>query len=170
MNWINKWIQAVLVLALSLLLIACKPLLETGLLDGWFNQGVELVDGDYAPRNNWQGQWRVINIWAEWCKPCWQEIPELNQFFALQGPNDVQLIGYNFDELEQAELKSLKEKMSIQFPLLTEWPEAWETVEVKGLPATIIMSPEGRIATVLWGPQNLEGLHKALEKEKNSMK
>ncbi len=88
-------------------LTACKPLLETGLFDGWFNQGTELVDGDYAPANHWSGRWRLVNIWAEWCKPCWQEIPELNQFYALQGVKDVQLVGYNFDELEDEEYKHI---------------------------------------------------------------
>jgi thiol-disulfide isomerase/thioredoxin len=151
------------IIVFSLLLTACKPLLETGLFDGWFNQGTELVAGDYAPQDHWSGQWRIVNIWAEWCKPCWQEIPQLNQFFALQGEKDVKLIGYNFDELEQAELVLLKKKMSIQFPILTVWPKTWVKPEIKGLPATIIISPDDKIKTILWGPQSLASLHKAIE-------
>ena len=57
--------------------------LSTLLLAGC-SQGVPLAKGGHAPKDNWQGQWRVINVWAEWCKPCWEEIPELNVFYATQ--------------------------------------------------------------------------------------
>jgi thiol-disulfide isomerase/thioredoxin len=147
----------------SSFLIACKPLFDTGLMDGWFNQGTELVAGDYAPQDHWSGEWRMVNIWAEWCKPCWQEIPQLNQFFTLQGSEGVKLIGFNFDELDQTELVILKEKMSIQFPILTIWPKDWVKPEIKGLPATVIISPNDEIKTILWGPQSLSSLHKAIE-------
>lgn len=162
----NVVVLCILILTLSL--SACKPLLETGLFNTWLNQGTELAEGDYAPADHWRGQWRLVNIWAEWCKPCWQEIPELNQFYALQGPKDVQLLGFNFDELEQEVLLQLKQKMSIQFPVLTLWPEAWEKPEIKGLPATIIISPDDKVKKILWGPQDLTSLHKAIEQAKSN--
>ncbi|MEH6449867.1 MAG: TlpA disulfide reductase family protein [Oleispira sp.] len=152
-----------------LFLVACKPLLEHEFIAGMVGQGTELVEGDYAPKDHWSGQWRIINVWAEWCKPCWQEMPELNQFFALQGDNDVKLLGFNFDELEQGELLLLKEKMSIQFPVLTQWPSEWEKPEIKGLPASIILSPDDEIIDILWGPQNLTSLRDGVENAKKAI-
>lgn len=147
--------KILLILLAGFALTACQP-----------SQGVLLASGEYAERNNWNGQWRVINIWAEWCKPCWQEIPELNQFYMQQGAIEklqkVQLLGFNFDELSQEELVLLKEKMSINFPVITQWPKEWPVADIKGLPATLIMNPEGEIETVLWGPQNLESLNAAI--------
>jgi thiol-disulfide isomerase/thioredoxin len=152
-----------------LFLVACKPLLENEFFAEMLGQGTELVEGDYAPKDHWSGQWRIINIWAEWCKPCWQEMPELNQFFALQGDNDIKLLGFNFDELEQGELLLLKEEMSIQFPVLTQWPSEWEKPEIKGLPASIILSPDDTVIHILWGPQNVASLHKGIEDAKKAM-
>ena len=83
------------------LLNGCKPIFESDLYGQWFERGTKLVEGDYTPVDHWAGQWRVVNIWAQWCKPCWQEMPELNQFYALQGANDIKLLGYNFDQLPQ---------------------------------------------------------------------
>ena len=129
------------------------------------------VEITYAPKDHWSGQWRIINIWAEWCKPCWQEIPHLNQFFSLQKNNDIKLLGFNFDELDKTELVLLKEKMSIQFPILMHWPKEWVKPEIKGLPATIILSPDDDIVEILWGPQNVANLNDALEGAKKlSMK
>ena len=159
-------------------LVACNPLSEQDVLadknaaasTGLVQQGTALVAGDFAPQDHWSGQWRVINIWAEWCKPCWQEIPELNQFFAEQENAGVKLLGFNFDELAQDELVVLKEKMSIQFPLLTEWPNAWTKPDIRGLPATIILSPDDKIINILWGPQSLESLYKGIEDSKKVIK
>jgi thiol-disulfide isomerase/thioredoxin len=159
-------------------LVACNPLSEKDVLadknaaasTGLAQQGTALVAGDFAPQDHWSGQWRVINIWAEWCKPCWQEIPELNQFFAEQENAGVKLLGFNFDELAQDELAELKEKMSIQFPLLTEWPNAWTKPDIRGLPATIILSPDDQVINILWGPQSLESLYKGIEDSKKVIK
>lgn len=158
----------VTMLAVSIVLTACQPS-PSGLFSSLFDRGTELVDGTYAPSDHWSGQWRVINIWAEWCKPCWQEIPELNQFFALQGPQDIKLLGFNFDELEKTELTGLKEKMSIQFPVLTQWPDAWSKPDIKGLPATLILSPSDEVVTILWGPQNLTSLHRGIEEAQKEL-
>jgi thiol-disulfide isomerase/thioredoxin len=148
----------------SIFLAACNPLSEKP------TPGTALVAGGYAPQDHWSGQWRVINIWAEWCKPCWQEIPELNQFFAAQEKHGVKLLGFNFDELEQAELVALKEKMSIQFPILSQWPDMWTKPVIKGLPATLILSPDDQVIKILWGPQSLSSLDKGIEDAKKVIK
>jgi thiol-disulfide isomerase/thioredoxin len=161
-----------------LLLSACNPFSDTHVADEkvanvpevLLLQAAALVGGDYAPKDYWSGQWRIINIWAEWCKPCWQEIPELNHFFAAQENSGVKLLGFNFDQLERAELVILKERMSIQFPVLTQWPESWTKPEIKGLPATVILSPDDQIINILWGPQNFLSLSRSLEDAKKDIK
>ena len=127
------------------------------------SQGALLSDGGYAPEGNWEGQWRLINLWAMWCKPCREEIPELNQFYALQGKNDVAVVGWNFDGLTGERLREDAEKLNISFPVLAEWPEnwpeEWQMKTAQGLPATAIISPEGKLVKILLGPQTLTGLH-----------
>jgi thiol-disulfide isomerase/thioredoxin len=161
-----------------LCLSACNPFSDRSVLDEKLGNGPNqgslpsnvLVGGDNVPKDYWSGQWRIINIWAEWCKPCWQEIPELNQFLATQEKTGVKLLGFNFDELARAELVLLKEKMSIKFPVLAQWPESWSKPEIKGLPATVILSPDDEIINILWGPQSLSTLSKGIEEAKKVIK
>jgi thiol-disulfide isomerase/thioredoxin len=138
--------------------------------EGLSLQASALVGSDDVSQDYWSGHWRIINIWAEWCKPCWQEIPELNQFFVAQEKFGVKLLGFNFDELERAELVILKERMSIQFPVLTQWPESWVKPEIKGLPATVILSPDNKIINILWGPQSFSTLSSSLDDAKKVIK
>ncbi len=134
------------------------------------NEGSEtvtllLADGEVTPLSleNTQQRWRVVNIWAEWCKPCWQEIPELNQFYAQHKQTDVELLGFNFDEVASDELRRLQSKMSIDFPILNAWPQHWTQPEVMGLPATVIISPNDVIVDVLWGEQTMSSLQQGID-------
>jgi thiol-disulfide isomerase/thioredoxin len=127
-------------------------------------KSTQLANGEFTPIDHWQGQWRLVNIWAEWCKPCWQEIPELNQFNALQNSSDIKLLGFNFDELTLGELALLKQKMQIDFPVLVSWPAHWQKPEIKGLPATVIIAPDDTVKQVLWGEQTVESLQEAVKK------
>ena len=160
-----------LLLCLSAMLTACKPLSEYDLMGSFFDRGTLLASGEYAPRDHWARQWKIVNVWAEWCQPCWQEIPELNQFYKQQNEKvlipkgKIQLLGFNYDQLEIEELAKLKETMSIEFPVLTQWPEVWEKPEIKGLPATIIIGPNNTVKRILFGPQTLKSLNNAMSQK-----
>ena len=40
-----------------------------------------------------EGQWLVINYWAQWCAPCRTEIPELNALETQLKAQSVQVLG-----------------------------------------------------------------------------
>ncbi len=157
---LRVWLISILLILSSL--AGCKPINETAWYGQLANHGTGLVDGRFTPWDHWEGQWRIVNIWARWCKPCWQEIPELNEFYAQKDSN-IKLLGYNFDELSQEELQPLKAEMGIQFPVLVSWPKDWLFPEVKGLPATLIIAPDNRLIKILWGPQTLVNLTQEIE-------
>ena len=45
-------------------------------------QPAELAGGGSIRFSDLTGQWVIINYWAEWCAPCRDEIPELNELYA----------------------------------------------------------------------------------------
>ena len=105
-------------------------------------------------------RWLVVNYWAIWCAPCREEIPELNRL-ALGGLVDVYAV--NFDDVQGDTLREQAAELDIQFPLLATDPGnqlgiARPTV----LPTTLILTPEGDLATRLIGPQTLESLEREI--------
>ena len=41
---------------------------------------IEVFNGPNTNINDLNGNWILINYWADWCAPCIKEIPELNDF------------------------------------------------------------------------------------------
>ena len=103
-----------------------------------------------------RGQWVVINYWAIWCKPCIQEIPELNKLAELP---QVTVLGVNYDGLSGDELEQQLQKLGVAFPTLASDPAAQLGVaRPVVLPTSLVLDPEGQLRDTLVGPQTLETL------------
>ena len=108
-----------------------------------------------------EGKVLLVNYWAEWCKPCREEIPELNHFAGEAG--DVQVVGVNYDQLPPETIVVQAQKLGIEFPLLLEDPAArWGQARPSVLPSTFIIGTDGRWRATLVGPQTLEDLRAAV--------
>lgn len=105
----------------------------------------------------YEGRWVVINYWAEWCKPCIKEIPELN---ALDRKYEqVAVLGVNYDGNTGDQLQAQITALKIDFPTLLEDPSGVLGVALPSvLPTTLILDPDGQLMTTLVGPQTLESL------------
>lgn len=104
----------------------------------------------------------LINYWAEWCKPCREEIPELNAFQKSHG-DQVQLLAVNFDGVSGEPLQQQAEALGIEFPVLAADPRQQFAVKPSGvLPETLVIDREGNFRQVLLGPQTEEKLSAVL--------
>ncbi|MEQ6886769.1 TlpA disulfide reductase family protein [Salicola sp. Rm-C-2C1-2] len=119
------------------------------------------AEGGSVRTGELKGQWVFVNYWAEWCKPCYEEIPELN---ALDQRDGVRVLGVNFDQVEGESLRSLKADMGIAFTVVTDDPQAhygWE--HPVSLPATFVISPDGGVVEARFGKQTEEELVEVME-------
>jgi thiol-disulfide isomerase/thioredoxin len=99
------------------------------------------------------GEWVFINYWASWCKPCLEEIPELNEFAAEQAGR-ARVFAVNFDGETGAELRAQADAFGIEIPLLEQDPAAVLGLErPTALPTTVVLDPSGTVRAVLRGPQ-----------------
>ena len=109
------------------------------------------------PLEDAKGKWTYINYWATWCKPCIEEIPELNEF-AAQNPY-LMVLGVNFDGIEGEELAIAEEKLGIEFANLAQDPyQQFGYQRPNVLPMTVVINPEGEVVKQLIGPQTFGSL------------
>lgn len=115
--------------------------------------------GQKVPAERLEGQWLVINYWAEWCAPCRTEIPELNALDEQLKAQSVSVLGVNFDGLRGDELNKASEALGIAFTVLEDDPAArYQLPRSEALPVTYIVDDQGRMRERLLGEQTAEGL------------
>jgi thiol-disulfide isomerase/thioredoxin len=97
------------------------------------------------------GDWTFVNYWAEWCKPCIKEIPELNQLHLRSG---VRVLGVNYDGAIGDDLQTQLDRLGVAFPTLGTDPAArYGTDRPQVLPTTLVIDPRGQLREILVGPQ-----------------
>lgn len=104
-----------------------------------------------------------INYWAQWCAPCREEIPELNQF-AEAYADRVAVYGVNFDAVTGEELERQVSALGIGYPNLTSDPAAaLGTPFPETLPVTLVLSSDEKLLARLVGKQSFGDLVAALD-------
>ncbi len=118
-----------------------------------------MADDETLVWEDLRGEWVFVNYWAEWCEPCYEEIPELNK---LNDESDVTVLGVNFDGEQGEELREVMGDMGIEFNVFQEDPGptfGWD--RPLAMPATMIITPEGELKEARFGEQSKEELLEA---------
>ena len=103
----------------------------------------------------------MINYWAKWCKPCIEEIPELNALDERYA--QVAVLGVNYDGAVDQELQQQLDALGVAFPTLLAEPSAQLGTHLPSvLPTTLVLDPQGNLVGTLVGPQTLESLALAM--------
>ena len=128
---------------------------------------IEVFNGPDTNLNKLNGNWIVINYWADWCAPCIKEIPELNNF--AEENKDLKVYTFNFDYLEVDDLEPIANKFNILVPSLVTHPrDIWGIQTPPAVPATFFINPDGELSLSLFRPQTKDELNKIIVELKNT--
>ncbi|MBK8049382.1 MAG: redoxin domain-containing protein [Anaerolineales bacterium] len=112
---------------------------------------LQTVDGDTVTLSDLRGQWVLLNFWATWCAPCVREMPYLAE---VAQEREIAVLGVNFNETADTAAAYAREQ-AIDFPILLAPDDITLLMyEVRGLPRTIVISPDGAIAGRFVGELN----------------
>lgn len=104
------------------------------------------LDGQPATLARLRGKVAVINFWAVWCLPCRQEMPALERLRkALPGVAVVAIAQDDEPAKVKAFLQSLKPAPGFDV-LLDPDMSAGNQAGVRGLPTSLVLDKQGRIA------------------------
>ncbi|MCO6510156.1 MAG: TlpA family protein disulfide reductase [Aridibacter famidurans] len=132
------------------------------------NASVELIDGSTYRLADQQGKVVLINLWATWCGPCRNEMPELVKLQNKYGPQGFEVVGLDVDPEPLEMIKPFAEKMGINYKL--GWAnedlvtEFFNITERNGIPQTFLINRNGELTGVFFG-----GGHETIEKMKETV-
>lgn len=106
---------------------------------------IKRVDGTQDSLANYRGDIVYMNLWATWCPPCRDEMPDLERFYKEYRNRDVIVLGVDQGEGRTVVAKFLREH-GITYPnLLDENQTYGRAYNALGLPTTVIVGRDGRI-------------------------
>jgi thiol-disulfide isomerase/thioredoxin len=123
------------------------------------------VAGQPRRLQEWEGKALACNFWATWCAPCREEIPLLaaaQQQYASLG---LQVVGIAVDNA--ANVRQFEQTVRIGYPVLLADPSAIDLMRKLGnssggLPFTVLLDRQGRVAGRRLGPYSGADLEAAV--------
>lgn len=107
--------------------------------------------GTQAKISDYRGKVVLLNFWATWCKPCKEEMPEIQAAYEAYKDEGFVVLGINFGEKREKAAKLVKE-MGLSFPiLLDEDVDVAEQHRVVSLPVTFFIDANGIIKEQIFG-------------------
>ena len=110
-----------------------------------------------------RGKPLVVNFWATWCGPCWEEHPVLVAN-ARMLQNDVQFLGVVFQDKEDKILSFLQQRGEGYPTVVDEAGKTAIAYGVGGVPETYFIDANGVIVAKYNGPMNGDVLREHLQK------
>jgi len=113
------------------------------------------LDGYQIELQQLQGRPLLINVWASWCAPCVEEMPELQRYADSQGQQGVQVLGLALDTPEQ--VAAFLQRVPVRYPIAIDTPGPADASVRLGnrqglLPYTVLIDADGVVGAQKLGP------------------
>jgi len=97
------------------------------------------------------GKVLFLNFWAEWCKECKIELPELEKIKKKFQDKPFELLAINTDRKQKVVDRFLKKVKVDLMVLYDKKQELINKFQPVGIPATYIIRPDGKVENIHYG-------------------
>ena len=122
-------------------------------------------NGNSLRLHNYAGKVLVVNFWATWCLPCKLEIPHFNRVFQEYHRRGVEFLGISVDAGGWEDIAEFEKEVPIAYPVVWADEAAQEAFGgLAGLPVTLFVNRQGRLAYKQVGLTELDQLRALIER------
>ncbi|WP_348269060.1 TlpA disulfide reductase family protein [Edaphobacter paludis] len=112
---------------------------------------LERLDGGSWRLREHRGQVVLINLWASWCGPCREETPGLVKLSLEDGPKGLAVVGLSLDVGDREKVHAFVRQFQVPYPIVFPEPMSQLADTVDGVPTTILVDRNGRVAKTYVG-------------------
>ncbi|RYG75619.1 redoxin domain-containing protein [bacterium] len=122
------------------------------------------VDGKTHTWSEYKGKVVLLDFWATWCGPCIGELPNVLKNYETYHPKGFEIVGVSLDE-DKKKLTDFIKAKDLKYVNLFD-AKGWKNVDavtygVQGIPFTLLIGKDGKIAAVNPRGEKLEPAIKA---------
>jgi thiol-disulfide isomerase/thioredoxin len=124
------------------------------------------IDGEPYDLAGSRGHWVFVHFWASWCGPCKREMPAIQRMITRLQAGRIEFVMVNTAETEDEVFTFLAAVAPDVTPLMDTQGLVTEHWQPRGLPASFLVDPQGRIRYQALGgrewdtPPYLDFLHR----------
>jgi len=100
---------------------------------------------------DYRGQVVLINLWASWCGPCREETPGLVRLYRSMHGRGLEVVGLSLDVGSHDKVESFVRQFQVPYPIAFPEPMSQLASTVEGIPTTILIDRQGRVAKTYVG-------------------
>ena len=101
------------------------------------------MDGTAYDAGQLKGRTVFLNYWATWCGPCREEMPSIQRLHAKT--RDLGVVFLLVSDEERDTISAYARRNALSVPLFRATGRQPAAYRTDGIPATFILSPDGRI-------------------------
>lgn len=102
--------------------------------------------------NAFKGKVIVLNLWATWCKPCVEELPDLQNLNNHFQPDKARVVAISLDFSGIKKVEAFLQKINVtDLPVYHGGMDIISRFGARGVPTTYIINPEGHVAASVSG-------------------
>lgn len=118
---------------------------------------IALPDSNGQPfdMKEYEGKYILVNFWAHWCGPCVKEFPAMQALYDALNEDGFEIIAIHAGP-PQGRVRPFLKKHNITFKTVLDANMSVEGWEVKALPMSYLISPEGKLIYKALGPREWE--------------
>ncbi len=123
---------------------------------------VKRLDGRTDALDRYHGSVVVMNLWATWCPPCREEMPDLQRFARESQAKGVVVLGIDQGE-SAATAGAFARAHGVTFPILLDADQQYgRSYAAIGLPTTVIVDRTGHVVRGIDGQLSLAQMRAAV--------
>ncbi len=115
------------------------------------------VSDDNISLSDYRGKVVFINFWANWCAPCKEEMPTIENLKQLTKDLDVVIITINVAESKEIVENYLNENKYTFISLLDTDKKVSTDYAVRSIPSTFILNKKGMVVGTKLGAHDWDG-------------
>lgn len=106
------------------------------------------TEGESLALSDLRGKYVLLDFWAAWCRPCRVENPNVVRMYTKYGGSKFEILGVSLDRAKGPWLKAIADD-GLEWLHVSDLKhfhsEAAILYDVKAIPATFLIDPEGKI-------------------------